>query len=159
MGHMQSPSKTIEYLDFKPIPNRKPVKGQIVTVGSTTVIKGERGALYTNKRPLNNQAYCAGNWDWSDEITECLDLLGILTPEDKAKHSAWIHKCEARDKAVSAMGDAIRALKVPALNTPKAQKAVMAMWDAMDWIGQANAKRYGYMPEGAILKECPSKIA
>lgn len=153
MGRIQSSSKSVEALNFQSILDGKVIRGQMVTFGGTILIKSARGTLYTNCKPASSQGYCGGVWEWSDDMTKCLYALKLMTRRDKLKHSLWIEKCLARDKAVADLGNAMRVIHVPALNTKENRKTVMEMWDALDWQGQETAYRYGYMPEGAVMKE------
>jgi hypothetical protein len=158
MGSMQSPLASIDNRVFRPIPNGKTIEGRIATVNGTTVILGKREALYTNRRPLNQSAHCAGRWEWSEEVTECLDLLGLLTAEEKTAHMEWLKKRKDRSEAVSALGTAMRVVEeVPEFSTAKNRAAILAMWDALDYWGQWDAKKYRYVPAGAVHKEEPKR--
>jgi hypothetical protein len=150
---MQSPVKAIEYLEFKKLPS-KPVKGTFVYVDGVSVLVGERGALYTNMSPLNRKAWCSGAWGWSERLCEVLLALKVITPEQHSVHLAYVQREEARSAAVSALGELIRASKVPGAGVSKRQ--VLKLWDSLDWLGQRQAKRYHYQPEGTVLKDEPA---
>jgi hypothetical protein len=104
---------------------------------------------------LNRKVYCAGTWDWSDEVTKALALLGAISKEDMAKHLAWVRRNQERDDAVNKLGEALRIAKEnnPAVSVDP--KKVMAMWDALDYYGQRKAKLWKYVPEGAVHKADP----
>lgn len=151
MGSMTSPSTAIDDMQFGPLP-KKPTAGRIVCVGTTILMVGENGALYTNVR-VSGKVCCAGRWDFSETLLEALDLMGLLKAEDKKRHADYLALLKDRSDAVEALCDATRAAKNPASGVKA--KNLLAMWDKLDWIGQRNAERYHARPAGSILKPQP----
>lgn len=152
MGGMSSPTKSIEHMNFNPMP-RKPTKGTLVEVDGVVLFVGENGGLYTTAKPLNKKVHCQGHWKFSDAMTEALDLMKLLTPEDKAKHQAYLKRLEERSEIVSVLGEIHRASEThPAVIN---RKAAIKLWDSLDYYGQREAQRYSYMPKGAKMKPEP----
>lgn len=153
MGSVSSPNQKVEALYFLPFPT-KPIKGEIVRVGhSMLVMKGDNGSLYTTAVPLNKKAHCVGSWEWSTDLVKALDQLGLMTPEMRAEHQAYLNHCEKRSELVSLLGELTRASKNPLSGVTKAR--LIKVWNALDARGQAEAERYNYRPEGAVRKGTP----
>lgn len=154
MGSMQSPVQRIDRMEFRKIPS-KPVKGTFVQIDGVMVIKGDKGALYTNASPLNRKAWCAGVWRWSDAMTACLDSLGLLTPEDKKRHQEWVTELQRQDNVVAMLGEAKRLgerEKTSGVSVKVDNKKLIELWESLPPNKQRYAKQYGYMPPGAQLK-------
>lgn len=160
MGSMSSPAKSVENLHFKKMPKR-PTPGTFVQVDGVQVLKGEKGALYTNVEGLNKSYFMAGAWRWSDAMTECLDLLGLLTSEDKERHQKWIAELQRQESVVSALGDAKRMGEktvVMGISIKVDNKKLVEMWDSLPPHKQREAYGYGYMPKGAAMKPAPARV-
>ena len=135
MGSMSSPVKSIDHLRFAKMP-KKATAGTFVEVSGTQVLLGSKGALYTNVSGLNGSYHMTGAWRWSDSMTECLSRLAITN--------------DSRDNTEG------ETSKVAGVIVRIHRKKLIALWDSLPWYRQEEAKRYGYMPAGAVIKQRPT---
>jgi hypothetical protein len=162
MGVMQSPSKNVQRLRFNPIPNDRAITGKIAKINRTIVILTEKGTLFTNELPQKS-VFCSGSWSWSEDITTCLDLLGVLTPEDKKQHLDYIHRQDRYSDIAGALhaakggiddlvSEGLTSIKV-ILDTRK----LIQLWNELPYYRQRqNLKN---MPKGAKFKPKPKPTA
>jgi hypothetical protein len=158
MGCMQSPVHNIERRNFKKLPEGKPLRGRFVQFGKTILVEGEKGTLYTNASPLNRSAHCAGYWDWSEELHECMEALGLLTTGEILSHHRWLNRLKEQRDAIEQLGEAKRAKSNGAVSVKVDRKKVLALWDSLDYAHQKKAQGYGYMPDGTQLKPVPEYL-
>jgi hypothetical protein len=160
MGSMQSPSKTIDNLEFHPFPKDRAVTGKVARCGETTVALSDKGTLFTNRTPAK-KVYCAGNWDWSSEMLDCLNRLGLVTKEDKERHAKWLAKLTRIDaikgalrEAKDAKDDAAASLGAFTVRLNRAK--LIALWDELGHYDQQRLAGYGHRPDGATDKPKPA---
>lgn len=164
MGSMQSPVDSIESHQFLPMP-KKPVHGRVVKVGNVILMRGDHGALYTNIQQLGRKIYCAGRWEFSDDMTEALDKLGMLTPEHKALHKRWLHKLADESAVTSAISHIRWTLdekpnRLSAATIRRLKAEAVRLWDSLDAYAQSRHLFHGgKIPDGASQKPDPKPAA
>ena len=161
MGSMSSPSKTANNLRFEKIP-KKPLKScSFAQSGSVILIRGAKGTLYTNCSLARHAHYGRGLWGFSYDITECLDQLGILTPEDRVTIDKFHTHCEKIDAAKELLRAAAKIAKgedkIDGISRRVDQKKVKAAWDLLDYYDQKDVTKYGDAPKNAVMKPEPKR--
>ncbi len=159
MGSLTIPTQPKRTIRFEKIP-KKPLKNcSFAKVDSVIVIRGARGTLYTNCSVSRSAHYGASLWHFSTAIVECLDQLGVLTAEDKKE----VDKRYDHLKKIDAARDLLRKVaeikrgeeKYDGIKYRIDKKKVVAAWQMLDWSEQRDAEKYGYRPEGVVLKPEP----
>ena len=95
MGIICSTVPEIDDLYFHELPSSRPlIINKAVRVGSTIILVGKNGKLYSNT--IGKFAYVPGKWPWMTDTMKALVKLGVITKEQMKLH---MDHCDRNEKA------------------------------------------------------------
>jgi hypothetical protein len=151
MGSIASPVKTIDHINFQPLPKHRKVSGVIYTDGSSFIMLGEHGALYTNLL-VQRKVHCCGRWAWSDFTNEALFALKKISKEEYDQHQTYLDHIKDHEGAEKILRVYKDLVESGLRHTPSQKKQALKAWDSLPEWRQKQMDRYHYRPAGAVIK-------